>query len=217
MFSIMKTISTLKQKVNLPYSKGLAINTLFKQNFSLKQTLNGTYNTKNFFRIQPKKQEPKDHAKENSEPNDSTKESSNQKTSESESQDKVDKSYFEELSGVDEAKSDEEKEILRLKMEISNKPVLEQMEYFNKNGEFDKTLDLYNTILYRDTLRDRRYLNIQYKIAKKKLEGEYKLLQSCLGIYKVNYDFKIMIFVGGVLICSYLVSSFYTQKLILFI
>ena len=47
----MKTISTLKQKVNLPYSKGLTINTLFKQNFSLKQTLNGTYNTKNFFRI----------------------------------------------------------------------------------------------------------------------------------------------------------------------
>lgn len=210
----MKTISTLKQKVNLPYSKGLTINTLFKQNFSLKQTLNGTYNTKNFFRIKPKKQEPKDHAKDNSESKDSNKESSNQKTSESQSQEKVDKSYFEELSEVDEAKSDEDKEILRLKMEINNKPVLEQMEYFNKNGEFDKTLDLYNTILYRNTLRDRKYLNIQYKIAKKELEAEYKLIQRCLGLSKVN-SFPYMLFLVGAAIFFYVVSTFYTQKLIL--
>ena len=212
----MKTISTLKQKVNLPYSKGLTINTLFKQNFSLKQTLNGTYNTKNFFRIKPKKQEPKDHAEDKSESKDSNKESSNQKTSESQSQEKVDKSYFEELSEVDEAKSDEEKEILRIKMEINNKPVLEQMEYFNKNGEFDKTLDLYNSILYRETLRDRKYLNIQYKIAKKKLEKEYELIQRCLGFLPIKFiSLGNMLVIVGAAIFFYVVSTFYTQKLIL--
>jgi hypothetical protein len=204
----MKTISTLKQKVNLTNTKRLTINTLLKQNFSLKQTINGSFNTKNFFRIKPKKQEPKDHSKENS-----SEESSNQKTSDSQSEDNVRKSIFDELSEVDEAKSDEEKEILRQKMEINNKPVLDQMEYFNRNGDFDKTLDLYSTMLYRETLKDRKYLNIQYKIAKKKLEAEYKVIQRCLGVSNVFTFANMLVFVGAA-IFFYVVSNFYKQKII---
>jgi hypothetical protein len=207
MFSIMKTMSMLKHKVNLPYTKGLTMNTLLKQNFSLKQTLNGTYNIKNFFRIKPKKQEPKDHLKEKTDSKDSTQESSNQNSSDSQSQDEIRKSVFEELGATDEAKSAEEKEILKQKMEINIKPVLEQMEYFNKNGEFDKTIDLYNTMLYRETLRDRKYLKIQYKIAKKKLEAEYKIIQRCLGVPNMFTMGNMLVFVGAV-IFFYVVSIF---------
>ena len=102
--------SMLKQKGNLVNPKRLTLNA-FQSNLSIRCTVNGTFSHKNFFRIFPKKQEPKDHNKTGSEETKKT------------------DSIFDDLNAAEEkAKTEEEKEDMRIRMELNAKPVLEQME-----------------------------------------------------------------------------------------
>ncbi len=101
----------LKQKGNLVSPKKLTFNA-FQNNISIRQTVNGTFCHKNFFKIFPKKQEPKEHNK--------TEDEEIKKT----------ESVFDNLNAAaeEQAKTEEEKEDMRMRMELNVKPALEQME-----------------------------------------------------------------------------------------
>lgn len=59
-------------------------------------------------------------------------------------------------------------------------------------------------MLYRETLKDKKFINIQYKIAKKKLETEFKIIQKCLGINNALAMGNIFVFFIAVF-CFYFV------------
>ena len=60
-------------------------------------------------------------------------------------------------------------------------------------------------MLYRETLKERRYLKIQFTLAKKKLEEEYKIIQRCLGVPNMFTMGNMLVFTAAV-IFFYVVS-----------
>ena len=63
-------------------------------------------------------------------------------------------------------------------------------------------------MIYRETLKDRRYDKIQYSLAKKKLEQEYKIIQKILDVPNAYTMGNIFVFLIAVFFFYIVIHKF---------